>query len=260
MPFFETPHARIAYDVHVPSAGASKLLVMLNGFRRPRQDFRALRRRLHTLDNTLATLAIDHLGSGETESQSMSNLSPQLELLAHDVCTVASHVATDLGFSHYSLLGISMGGMIAQLAARENNSLSKLVLISTSPRAIERLSHEIPLRDYFGNTFSASHIAMVEAFVKSVESESAKQANTEKARWQRSEIEKFDISDTLHNVICPTLIISGDDDVVIPHSNSVELSRNIPHSLLVLYPGVGHILLVESPDRLALDVSSFLNS
>jgi pimeloyl-ACP methyl ester carboxylesterase len=260
VPFLETPHARIAFDVLAPATGTSKLLVLLNGFRRPRQDFRALRKRLHNLDPALATLCIDHVGSGDTECDNISLLSPQLEILAHDVVSCASKVCEELALSNYSLLGISMGGMVAQIAALQNTALNKLVLISTSPKAIPRLSHDIALRDYFGRAFAATHLPMVEAFVKSVEGDAAQQSNAQKASWQRAAIQKFDLSTSLKNILCSTLIISGDDDNVIPSSHSVELSQKISDSTLILYPSVGHVILAEAPDRLTLDVISFLNS
>jgi pimeloyl-ACP methyl ester carboxylesterase len=234
--------------------------VLLNGFRRPRQDFRALRKRLHNLDKSLATLTVDHVGSGETECDNLNTMPPQLEILAQDALAIASKVALELALPNYSILGISMGGMVAQIASLQNTTLNKLILVSTSPRSIERLSHDIALRDYFGRSFAATHLPMVEAFVKSVESDAAKESNASKASWQRAAIQKFDLTPSLTSIACSTLIISGDDDAVVPCSYSIELSRKISDSTLVLYPGVGHVILAESPDRLALDVTSFLNS
>jgi pimeloyl-ACP methyl ester carboxylesterase len=55
----------------------------------------------------------------------------------------------------------------------------------------------------------------------------------------------------------PTLVLSGDDDPLIPKLNARILSRAIPHARLHLYRG-GHLTLVTEPADLAPVIDAFL--
>jgi pimeloyl-ACP methyl ester carboxylesterase len=46
----------------------------------------------------------------------------------------------------------------------------------------------------------------------------------------------------------PVLVISGDEDQVIPVEHSRELARELPHAELVIIPGAGHVALLECSD------------
>jgi pimeloyl-ACP methyl ester carboxylesterase len=59
----------------------------------------------------------------------------------------------------------------------------------------------------------------------------------------------------LAGITAPTLIVSGDDDVV-TLEHTVELYRAIPGSELAVVPGTSHVLPLEKPDvvnRIVLD-------
>ena len=57
----------------------------------------------------------------------------------------------------------------------------------------------------------------------------------------------------------PTLVVHGDADRVVPYENGVELARRISGSRFERFAGAGHLLFLESPDRLNPMVSSFLS-
>jgi 3-oxoadipate enol-lactonase len=63
----------------------------------------------------------------------------------------------------------------------------------------------------------------------------------------------------VEEIEAPTLIVHGDADRVVPYENSVELARRIAGSRFEAFPGAGHLLFLESPDRLNPMVSSFLS-
>jgi pimeloyl-ACP methyl ester carboxylesterase len=56
----------------------------------------------------------------------------------------------------------------------------------------------------------------------------------------------------------PTLVLSGDDDPIIPTVNARLLARGIPRARLHLYGG-GHLALVTEADQLAPVVDAFLD-
>jgi pimeloyl-ACP methyl ester carboxylesterase len=45
---------------------------------------------------------------------------------------------------------------------------------------------------------------------------------------------------TLETVQHPVLVANGDDDVMVPPSNSFELARRLPNAQLSIFPDAGH--------------------
>ena len=56
----------------------------------------------------------------------------------------------------------------------------------------------------------------------------------------------------------PVLILWGEKDQLIPLSSSEWLHKRIPDSKLIVYPGIGHLPMEETPDRSAADVAAFV--
>src|ERR687897_2886754 len=53
--------------------------------------------------------------------------------------------------------------------------------------------------------------------------------------------------DRLASITQPTLLIVGDQDVVLPAANAVMMAHRIPHSLLVIIQGPGHGAMWQVP-------------
>jgi rifampin ADP-ribosylating transferase len=58
-------------------------------------------------------------------------------------------------------------------------------------------------------------------------------------------------------ISAPTLIVWGDRDDFLPRAEQEAMAAAIPASRLVIYPGTGHLVLWEQPERLAADVTAF---
>jgi pimeloyl-ACP methyl ester carboxylesterase len=56
----------------------------------------------------------------------------------------------------------------------------------------------------------------------------------------------------------PTLILRGEQDGLLPQADHEVLAARIPGSVLKVYPGVGHVVLWEDPERVAEDTNAFL--
>jgi pimeloyl-ACP methyl ester carboxylesterase len=57
-----------------------------------------------------------------------------------------------------------------------------------------------------------------------------------------------------------TLVISGDDDPLIPVINAQTLARHIPRARLEIVQGGGHLFLWDEAPRLAAQISRFINA
>jgi pimeloyl-ACP methyl ester carboxylesterase len=54
------------------------------------------------------------------------------------------------------------------------------------------------------------------------------------------------------------LILCGDRDGLLAHEDQIALAENIPNSQILVYHGVGHLVLWEQPERVATDITRFL--
>jgi pimeloyl-ACP methyl ester carboxylesterase len=67
-------------------------------------------------------------------------------------------------------------------------------------------------------------------------------------------------AERLAPIKAPTLILHGEKDALIPVSSARKFEAAIPGSMLIVYPGVGHIPQQEIAESSAKDVAAFLAS
>ncbi|NBO37706.1 alpha/beta hydrolase [bacterium] len=280
--YLERDGARLAYDFELPQAGqsAGQLLILVNGFARPRTDFRAFRKRLHSQMPNLATLALDNRGAGDSEGGT-ANLT--VRVMALDACFLAQSSARQLGLDTYHALGISMGGMICQDWAAGDPRMAALTLVSTTPGGEARVwpqgvdpeqarqkpfeawpldaeaMHRRMVR-YFGPKFRKSSPLLIDMMVKNMLKSHTLPINQGRAKAQYDATVGFDGTPLLGKIRCPTLVLTGSDDEVIPPGNSDALCRLISGAKKVVFPEMGHLLLIEDPENFVAHVRSFLES
>jgi pimeloyl-ACP methyl ester carboxylesterase len=64
----------------------------------------------------------------------------------------------------------------------------------------------------------------------------------------------------LSNIQHPVLVANGDQDVMVPSSNSVDLARRLPKARLELYPDAGHGGIFQYHEEFVPKVLDFLES
>jgi pimeloyl-ACP methyl ester carboxylesterase len=167
-----------------------------------------------------------------------------------------------LGIEKADILGVSMGGMIAQhFAADFPEAVNKLVLVVTCPYCNEKVENSI--YEWLGLARSGDHRSLMGSNLKLIYSEKYYRQN----RWMLPVVgtltkpksyERFyrqaeaclshDASERLAHIKAPTLIIGGAKDQVLGCEASVELNQNIPGSTLRIYPEGCHGLYEEEKD------------
>jgi pimeloyl-ACP methyl ester carboxylesterase len=65
---------------------------------------------------------------------------------------------------------------------------------------------------------------------------------------------------TLARAAVPALVITGEEDAIIPVSESEAMQRTIPRSVLVVLPAAGHLSSLEVPDDFSEALANFLRS
>jgi pimeloyl-ACP methyl ester carboxylesterase len=58
----------------------------------------------------------------------------------------------------------------------------------------------------------------------------------------------------------PTLVLQGENDVLVDPASARKFADSIPNAKLILYPQVGHLPQIEIPQRSAADVAGFLTA
>jgi pimeloyl-ACP methyl ester carboxylesterase len=68
----------------------------------------------------------------------------------------------------------------------------------------------------------------------------------------------FDTTSRLGEIGCPTVVLVGKEDVLLPVPFSQQLAQGIPGAELVVVEKSGHGLLVEAPEEVAQAMLAFL--
>jgi pimeloyl-ACP methyl ester carboxylesterase len=65
--------------------------------------------------------------------------------------------------------------------------------------------------------------------------------------------------DHLRDIGCPTLVVQGSNDVIIPTVNSYVLQQKVPNAQLILYPDANHGSFYQYPDLFLKHATIFLD-
>lgn len=178
------------------------------------------------------------------------------------------------------LLGLSMGGMIAQELVRLDQTLVKhLILVGTGPKG--GLGIDQVTQTTFKYMLKAGLTRSDPKRYIFYEHDTAGKAEADKvlARLARRPAQyadkKMQVSGFLRQlkaikrygsakptdlnfITCPTLIVNGDNDLMVPTKNSYMMHQKIKDSQLVIYPKAGHGSLFQYVDEFAVTLNDFL--
>lgn len=191
------------------------------------------------------------------------------ELLAADAKALVDH----LGLADLHLLGVSMGGMIAQRYALSCPSdLRSLTLACTyaapGPFCTRMFAMWADLAPVLGVPFVMRDVTLWAFTLEFFRSREAELAEFETAMQfldqpvhaylaQLAVIQEHDATSELAALDVPTLVLAGEQDILIPTDLSRELHSAIPGAIWRATPG-GHACLWEYPDAFNAAVLEFL--
>ena len=201
----------------------------------------------------------------------------------YEIADMADDVAgllDGLGISHAHVLGLSMGGMIAQeFALRHPERLNRLVLsgVGGAPgrSAFDpiRIWSWIKARDASGELFAAEQFVWLfsTSFLRDhagVEQTLALLASnpnpvrSEAYARQAAAYLRHDILDRLGDIQAATLVVGGEQDLLTPPWILQEVARAIPGAQLQIVRGDGasHLLPLERPGEFNEIVATFLGA
>jgi pimeloyl-ACP methyl ester carboxylesterase len=217
---------------------------------------------LELLRRDFDTVAYNHRGVG-TSSRVQGPFT--IRELADDAAALLD--ALELESAH--VLGISMGGMVAQeLALAHPERLRSLALGCTycggpgSSRtsaevwqgiadAMASGDRERAIRTAWEANVSGQFAADDDAYGRF--SANARQMPVAVAviMAQAQAILGHDTSARLPTIRAPTLVVHGTDDLMVPVENARMIASLIPGARLEILPGIGHLFFWEQPERAA---------
>jgi pimeloyl-ACP methyl ester carboxylesterase len=68
----------------------------------------------------------------------------------------------------------------------------------------------------------------------------------------------YPLREELSRVTCPTLVVWGDKDTLVGVGHAFELEREIADAEVSIYEGVGHVVMLEAPERFNREVAAFI--
>jgi pimeloyl-ACP methyl ester carboxylesterase len=262
-------------DVHYKEAGQGEpALVLLHGFASS----------LFTWRDTLAPLsaagrrviAFDRPAFGLSERPMTWEGSSPYSTESHAELTSA--VMEEAGLEQAVLVGNSAGGTVAMLTAlRDPQRVRALVLVSPAVyqdgggatgwlNRIPQMQRLGPLlarniqrwgRNFAGSAWHDPDKITDEiwaGYTKPLQAE-----NWDRALWYTTLARQdLDLEQEFDRLTLPVLVITGDDDRVVPTADSVRLADELPNAELVVIPNCGHAPQEECPEEFLQAVESFL--
>ena len=236
-----------------PGTGTGPPLLLCNGIGMRLEAFRPF---VDALDPAIEVIRFDAPGVGGSQLPNLPYRFTTLALLLREMLH-------DLGHRQADVLGISWGGGLAQQFALLNPRLCRrliLVATSTGPQTMVPPNPLPPVKNLilrrWGDLWGGSAKTDPDALARALH----------KARisplsfgylYQNTAALGFTTLPLLPLIRQRTLVLTGDDDPIIPVANGRILAAGIPHATLHVYHG-GHVELVTRPSLLTPLITSFL--
>jgi pimeloyl-ACP methyl ester carboxylesterase len=222
---------------------------------------------------TRPVITFDNRGIGASQGKTPNTV----EAMAAD----AIAFIRALGFGQVDLLGFSLGGFIAQVIAEEAPQLvRKIILAGTGPAGgvgIDKVT-SVAIREAIKATLRSKDPKENLFFTRTANGKAAGREFLDRLKERTVDRDKpitiaafriqlkaihtwgtqkpHDLSRIQH----PVLIANGEDDIMVPTSNSYDLANRLPNATLRIYPDAGHGGVFQYHNEFVAVVLNFLDS
>jgi len=253
-------------DIKVSVRGTGRPLLLIMGLGGNLGMWAPLEREL--VPRGFQTITFDAPGTGESTGWRLPRRMPA-------IARVVQRLLTALGQGQVDVLGVSLGGAIAQQLARQApHRVRKLVLAATmpgiggmpaAPSVLLQMSTPRRYRDpeYFrrvaGDLYGGRSRTAAGSPVHGSAARFASPPSWAGYLQQLYAIQGWSSLPWLHRIRHRTLVMAGDDDPIVPLLNGRILAWRIPRAHLHIVHGGGHLFLLEEPESSAATIAHFLN-
>jgi poly(3-hydroxyalkanoate) depolymerase len=251
--------------LHVCESGAGEPLLLIMGIGGHVEMWRGFEDALHPAG--IRTIAFDAPGTGQSTAyrrpRRMSGLARTVESMLDA-----------LGYDQVDVLGVSFGGGLAQqLAHQAPERVRRLVLCATSagmvalPGDLRAMTALATPRRYWDRAYYGRVAPRIFGGDARRLQDPAQDAgarflhppSTMGYSHQLMAMAGWTSFHWLSGLSHPTLVMTGDDDPLVPVVNAQLLAWRIPNAELHVVKGGGHLFLLERPLEAAAIVSRFLS-
>ncbi len=263
MPVIKAGEIQLYYE----SYGEGEPLVLIPGFR---TGLWLWFKQTGTFAEKFRTIVFDPRGIGRS-----GNLEGALTIktIADDVAGLLSA----LGIERAHILGASFGGFVAQeFAISYPQMTGSLILCCTSSggaghvlppvsalqslATIEKLNMEERTRQNLLMAFSPKFAGEQPDEIERVIELRLRNPVTDAAHFaQLQAAAHFDTSARVSHITAPTLVLTGDEDTIVPPVNASNLAAQIPHARLKVIAGGSHMFFIEQPEKFNHTVIEFID-
>jgi len=263
MPRQRVGDIEIYYEIH---GNGPRMLVMIRGLG---SNLLSWYEQLDEFARHYKCVVFDNRGAGRTDK-------PDAPYSIKQMADDTAGLMDALGITRAALLGISMGGMIAQeFALNHQEKLSCLILGCThfGGKGVVQSSPEIVAAVVAGPKATPEQQRLQLQAVFSDDTinnrpEVVAKSNRIRAQYpippfalarQVQGIGAFDASARLGNIKVPTMVITGREDRLVAPQNSKLIAERIAGAKLVELPG-GHLFMAEYPEQFNRAVIEFMDA
>ena len=252
-------------------------LVLLHGFGASVFSWRAV---MEPLSEETTVVAFDRPAFGLTERPMPDEWTGESPYRPEAQIEQTLGLMDELGIEQAILVGNSAGGTVATLTALEHpDRVRALVLVDAAiytgggaPGWVRPLLRTPQMRRIGplivrqirerGDEFlrSAYHDpSKITEEIREGYWEPLRAENWDRALWELTVASRqAEFEGRLDQITMPVLVITGDDDQIVPTEQSVQLAEDLPNATLVVIPNCGHLPQEECPDAFLDAVHSFL--
>ena len=267
MPKVKVNDLEMYYEIH----GDGTHLVMVNGFCENLDEWTHLVPISESLSKHHKVVTCDNRGMGRS---SRPEGPYSTKTMADDIAGLLDHLEID----EAHILGASMGGMIAQeVALNYPDKVESLVLVASTPggkvygfpgqrEALEKLSwmYDPPpdlsekelMDELFGIVFYPQYFKENKEAILSPSTEYPPVAATLEKQFDACT--SHDTYDLLSSIKARTLVIHGENDLLLYPEGGRTLAENIPDATLFMVREAGHAVLWETWDEIYPAIIKFL--
>lgn len=271
---YATPYSKFIHwkgaEIHYTDEGSGVPVLMIHGFGGSSRDFSFL----DTLMNKhYRVIRVDLPGFGLSDFPKITDNDPDYNKLYEDFFNA---FLDTLHLDTLYVAGNSMGGMAAwALSVKHPEKVKKLVLLNSAGYDMEqvvKVATEVFrfnwVRTFFrrGMPEFLTKVSIQKCFVnKNIIDDRKAKVLTDLWNRQGSLDVFFDLATTHHfldtalikQVQCPTLILWGKEDQIIPVNHADRFHRDIRNSREIIYSPCGHAPMVECVSEVNRDMDKF---
>ncbi len=257
---------KLFYETH----GAGEPLILIPGFASGGWTWF---RQIDDLSKDFQVITFDPRGIGKSKIENpkdSENLS--MQVFVEDVLQVLDKLRIEKA----NVLSASFGGFVAQeLALKFPERVNKLILACTTAGGANHVKPDIEIlrsftpdpnltvgerirkffRPAFTERFGKEHAEVVEKVCR------LRELNEVAEIVYFAQLEaafSFNSEDRIGAVETKTLVMTGDQDKIVPMQNSVNLAEKLPNAILKIIENGSHMFFIENADEFNRAVKEFL--